>query len=70
MLYLSTDCLCRGGAPVQNLSHSACFHDGDNIAPSNSGTEHLMCLGLEGAVLLISREILRRARRSQVRTSL
>jgi len=26
MLYCSTDCRCRAGAPVQNLSHSASFH--------------------------------------------
>lgn len=25
-LYRSTDCLCRCGAPVKNLDHSASFH--------------------------------------------
>jgi hypothetical protein len=32
ILYCSTDCLSRRGAPVKNLSHSA---------PSNAGTKHL-----------------------------
>jgi hypothetical protein len=41
MLYRSTDCLCRGGAPVQNLSHSASLHAGENNAPANSGIKHL-----------------------------
>jgi len=41
MLYRSTDRLCRGGAPVQNLSHSASLHAGENNAPSNSGIKHL-----------------------------
>ena len=41
MLYRSTDCLRRGGAPVQNLSHSAPLHAGENNAPSNAGIKHL-----------------------------
>ena len=41
MLYRSTDCLCRCGAPVQNLAHSASLHAGDNNAPSKSGIKHL-----------------------------
>jgi hypothetical protein len=40
MLYRSTDCLCCGGALVQNLSHSASLPSKDNIAPSNSGIKH------------------------------
>jgi hypothetical protein len=40
-LYCSTDCLCRRGAAVKNLSHSASFHPKDKIAPSNAGTKHL-----------------------------
>ena len=42
MLYRSTDCLRRGGAPVKNLSHSASLHAGKNNAPSNSGIKHLV----------------------------
>ena len=41
MLYRSTDRLCRGGAPVKNLSHSASFHRWLNNAPSNAGTKQL-----------------------------
>ena len=41
MLYRSTDRLCRGGAPVKNLSHSASFHCWLNNAPSNAGTKQL-----------------------------
>src|ERR1017187_1679481 len=43
ILYCSTDCLCRRGAAVKNLSHSASFHPKDKIAPSNAGTKHLAC---------------------------
>jgi len=38
MLYRSTDRLCRCGAPVWNLSHSASFESLDKNAPSKSGT--------------------------------
>src|SRR6476620_11733512 len=41
ILYCSTDCLCRGGAAVKNLSHSASFHSRENNAPSNPGIKHL-----------------------------
>lgn len=41
MLYRSTDRLCRGGAPVSNLAHSASFHSGEKNAPSKSGIKHL-----------------------------
>ena len=41
MLYRSTDCPCRGGAPVQNLSHSASLHAGENAAPSHAGIKQL-----------------------------
>jgi hypothetical protein len=41
MLYRSTDRLCRGGAAVENLAHSASFHSVEYSAPSNSGTKHL-----------------------------
>ena len=42
MLYRSTDRLCRRGAPVKNLAHSASF-DSRRIknAPSKCGTKHL-----------------------------
>lgn len=38
MLYRSTDRLCRAGAPMKNLAHSASFHSWLNNAPSNAGT--------------------------------
>src|SRR5688572_29889294 len=41
MLYRSTHCLCRAGAPMQNLSHSASFHSSEKTAPSKSGIKHL-----------------------------
>ncbi|CDX20849.1 hypothetical protein MPL3356_340052 [Mesorhizobium plurifarium] len=34
MLYRSTDRLCRRGAPMQNLAHSASFDSDDKDAPS------------------------------------
>src|SRR6476660_1866985 len=40
ILYCSTDCLCRCGAAVKNLSHSASFHSRENNAPSNPGIKH------------------------------
>jgi predicted dehydrogenase len=52
MLYRSTDCLCRGGAPVQNLSHSAYLHAEDNNAPSNSGIKQL---GRKGLLTILER---------------
>lgn len=42
ILYCSTDRLRRGGAPVQNLPHSASFHSMENNAPSKSGIKHLV----------------------------
>src|ERR1700722_9200298 len=41
MLYRSTDRLCRRGAPMQNLAHSASFESLDKDAPSKAGTKHL-----------------------------
>jgi hypothetical protein len=41
ILYCSTDRLRRGGAPAQNLSHSASFHSSDKNAPSKPGIKHL-----------------------------
>ena len=41
MLYRSTDHLCRAGAPVKNLSHSASFHRCMDDAPSNAGTKQM-----------------------------
>jgi len=41
ILYCSTDCLCRGGAPVKNLTHSASFHSKEKIAPSKPRIKHL-----------------------------
>src|SRR6202044_7768 len=42
MLYRSTDCLCRRGAPMKNLAHSASFESFDKDAPSNPGIKHLV----------------------------
>src|SRR5262245_54770200 len=42
MLYRSTDRLCRCGAAVENLAHSASFHSLENNAPSNPGIKHLV----------------------------
>src|SRR5271163_879162 len=44
MLYRSTDRLCRRGAAVENLAHSASLHAKENNAPSNSGIKHLAAL--------------------------
>src|SRR3984885_10313810 len=46
MLYRSTDrsvvvALCRCGAPMQNLAHSASFESLDKDAPSKAETKHL-----------------------------
>jgi hypothetical protein len=41
ILYCSTDRLCRCGAAMKNLSHSASFQPKDKIAPSNAGTKQL-----------------------------
>src|SRR5215831_15765823 len=41
MLYRSTDCLCRGGAAVQNLTPSASLHSREKSAPSKPGIKHL-----------------------------
>src|SRR5690242_19107488 len=41
MLDRATDRLCRAGAAVKNLAHSASLHAREKIAPSKPGTEHL-----------------------------
>jgi hypothetical protein len=58
-LYRSTDRLCRRGAPVKNLAHSASLRLLDKIAPSKFGIKHLgrrvsdlMCSG--GVVKVIA----------------
>jgi hypothetical protein len=40
MLYRSTDCLRRGGAPVKNLAHNASLDAGEDNAPSRPGIKH------------------------------
>ena len=45
MLYRSTDRLCRCGAPMKNLAHSASFESLDKNAPSKAGTKHLVRSG-------------------------
>src|SRR5579859_3922085 len=42
MLYRSTDRLCRCGAAVKNLAHSASLHDNEKTAPSKPGIKHLV----------------------------
>jgi len=42
MLYRSTDRLCRRGAPVKNLTHSASFRSRQKTAPSKLGIKHLI----------------------------
>jgi hypothetical protein len=44
MLYRSTDRLCRCGAPVKYLSHSASFHSREKYAPSNAGLNTIVDL--------------------------
>src|SRR5271169_6546545 len=41
MLYCSTDRLCRRGAAMKNLAHSASLHAEENSAPSKPGIKHL-----------------------------
>ena len=41
MLYRSTDRLCRRGAPMKNLAHSASFESLDKDAPSKPGTKQV-----------------------------
>ena len=41
MLYRSTDRLCRCGAAVKNLAHTASLHAEENSAPSKPGIKHL-----------------------------
>ncbi len=41
MLYGGQDSLCRRGAAVKNLAHSASFHSCEKIAPSKPGTKHV-----------------------------
>lgn len=51
MLYRSTDRLCRRGAPMQNLAHSASFDWEHKDAPSKPGIKHLPCRHLRSVVL-------------------
>jgi hypothetical protein len=41
ILYCSTDRLCRGGAPMEYLAHSASLHSNEKTAPSKPGIKHL-----------------------------
>jgi hypothetical protein len=41
MLDRSTHRLCRAGAPMENLAHSASFHSRERSAPSNHGIKQL-----------------------------
>ena len=52
ILYCSTDCRCRAGAPMYNLAHSASFHSCMDNAPSNSGTKHVDAKVGEGLVTI------------------
>ncbi len=42
MLYRSTDRLCRAGAAVKNLAHSASLHANEDNAPPNARTKHIL----------------------------
>jgi len=42
MLYRSTDRLCRRGAPMQNLAHSASFESLEKDAPGKAGIKQLV----------------------------
>src|SRR3984957_17618926 len=53
MLYRSTDRLCRCGAPMQNLAHSASFESLDKDAPSKAETKQV---GKEAVVALHGKE--------------
>jgi hypothetical protein len=52
ILYCSTDRLCRRGAAMKNLSHSASLQPKDKIAPSNAGTKHLRAFSSESCPAL------------------
>lgn len=43
MLYRSTDCLCRRGAPMKNLAHSASFDSEDKDAPIKAWDQTSSC---------------------------
>ena len=45
MLYRSTDRLCRCGAPMEYLAHSASLQSGVKSAPSKPGIKHLEAMG-------------------------
>ena len=57
MLYRSTDRLCRCGAPMKNLAHSASFESLDKNAPSKPGTKHPLYTAFQPAE---ARRVLRR----------
>jgi hypothetical protein len=59
ILYRSTNYLCRRGAAVEKLAHSASFHSKENNAPSKSGIEHLKRHYRDIAVRRSGRGILR-----------
>ena len=52
MLYRSTDRLCRRGAAVKNLAHSASFHLKEKIAPSKPGIKQVALTRAEFSLLL------------------
>jgi hypothetical protein len=49
MLYRSTDRLCRRGAPMKNLAHSASLDSDDNDAPSKPGIKQLVLASFAAA---------------------
>ena len=56
MLYRPTDRLCRRGAPMKNLTHSASFDSGDKDAPSKPGIKQLAMSQKFSEVLLIAKD--------------
>src|SRR3712207_8997574 len=43
MLYRSTDCLCRCGAPMENLAHSASLHRSEEHTSELQSRQYLVC---------------------------
>ncbi len=55
--YCSTDCRCRCGAALENLTHSVSFHSREETAPPHSGIKRLVFRRAR----LLYRPVLRRA---------
>ena len=62
MLYRSTDCRCRCGAAVKNLTHSASFHSREKTAPSNpkAGSRIIVHVGNVAVFAVTTADLVRR----------